>query len=181
VTSNARAPARTSTPGALRSELVAFARARTGDAALAEDIVQRALLASVERRVAGRNIVPVRDERAWLFHAVRNAIVDEARRAAVRARPLAIVDADVRIDEEPAITPAAARCARSLVHALPDDYADAVRAVDLDDAEARALLDARGVSRNLVAQRAVRGRKRLKALLKEACGIERPDDDCRRS
>jgi DNA-directed RNA polymerase specialized sigma24 family protein len=72
----------------------------------------------------------------------------------------------------------AARCARTLVERLPRDYADAVRAVDLDgeppgDAAARL-----GISRNLLAQRAARGRRKLKAMLARVCGIVEPDDAC---
>src|ERR1700744_2580163 len=71
---------------AQRAELVRFVRARVESDAVAEEIVQAALLRAVERAAQ------LRDEsraRAWMYRALRNAVVDHYRRRDAAERALA--------------------------------------------------------------------------------------------
>lgn len=80
--------------------LVRSLRARLGDADLAEDIAQEAFVRLLDHRP--------RDPRAWLFTVAGRLVSDHARRAAARARRLALVtDADPVAGPPPADDPSA--------------------------------------------------------------------------
>jgi len=68
--------------------LVLYARQWVGDAASAEDVVQQALTA-----LLGENRSP-NDPIAWMYRAVRNAAIDQARSDARRRRRERIVAAE---------------------------------------------------------------------------------------
>ena len=60
--------------------LTLYARQWLGDAAAAEDVVQEALVALLSQRP------PPADPLAWMFRAVRNAAIDQARATSRRRR-----------------------------------------------------------------------------------------------
>lgn len=74
---------------ALLPRLVAFARTIVGDPEIARDLVQEA----VARALSARRVPDVAAAyRAWMFKIVRNAAIDEIRRARLE-----------RIEQEPAV------------------------------------------------------------------------------
>lgn len=67
--------------GALRPQLLRFLRARTGDAALAEDILQDMWL-----RLSGQGSGPVGNPSAYLHRMAANMVIDHARSERQRGR-----------------------------------------------------------------------------------------------
>ncbi|HTQ35745.1 MAG TPA: sigma factor, partial [Steroidobacteraceae bacterium] len=64
-----------------RAQLLRFLRARTGDAAESEDIVQELWM-----RLRTQHVGPVANGRAYLFQMANNLVLDRARERARRAR-----------------------------------------------------------------------------------------------
>lgn len=70
--------------GAMRSDLLRFARLQLRDAALAEDVVQESLIAALS---GAANFANRSSFKTWVFSILRNKIID-AIRGRVREQPL---------------------------------------------------------------------------------------------
>jgi RNA polymerase sigma-70 factor (ECF subfamily) len=110
-----------------RSELFRYARARTGDADAAADIVsttfERALGSIGRYRPLGGGF------RAWLFRIARNEVVDASRRRQTVARhapAMQVAEATEAGPEDDLIRLEAMGQIRALVARLPDTQRDAV-------------------------------------------------------
>jgi len=142
----------------------------TKNAAEADDLVQEALIRALRFFDSYDASQP---PRAWLFTIVRNTFVNRwhamSRRrdvhTAVRAE-VECVAAHTAIDVLEADETAAR--VREAVEALPPQFRDAIRAVDLEGASYLEAAEALGVPKGTVMSRLSRGRKRLAVLLTEA-------------
>ncbi|MCA9670712.1 MAG: sigma-70 family RNA polymerase sigma factor [Myxococcales bacterium] len=146
-----------------RAELVAFVRARlVGREADAEDVVHECLVKLLAQR-------DVRDARAWLYRALRNAIVDR-QRAAARARgvPLEVEDGE----EDGETQRAVARCLRPLLGELPAAQREALERVELGGEGGREVARQLGISYSGLKSRVQRGRAALGEALRRCCQIE---------
>jgi len=120
-----------------------YARALTGDASEADDVVQDCLERAWSRAHLFR---PDRDLRVWLYAILHNGFIDDRRRARRRPAPAPLGDAGDRLAAPPVqdLDRAMADLDRAL-DALPDaqravlvlvvveglSYADAARALDV--------------------------------------------------
>src|SRR5881392_3520305 len=78
-------------------EFLAFVQRRVGDRALAEEILQDALVKSLD------NVSEIRESAiGWFYRVLRNAIIDHARRKAAQGRKLEALaaESDVTMDAE---------------------------------------------------------------------------------
>ena len=98
-------------------ELFGYARKKTKAPSVAEDLVQ-AIFANIVRTLP----VDMANPRSFLFHAVRNAIIDWARKHARKA-----VDVDaVKEQDHPAKDETETRDLRDAVDALPEPQCEIV-------------------------------------------------------
>lgn len=153
-------------------ELLAFVERRVGDRAVAEEILQSALVRSLEKADA------VRDSAlGWFYGVLRNAIVDHHRRTAAATRRLE------RYGEEEAATGAAVvaapdeelrgtvcRCVSRLADTLKPEYATALRRIELDGASVKDYAEEAGISSNNAGVRIFRAREALRRQVLRACG-----------
>lgn len=151
-----------------REALLAFVRARLDDPALAEDVLHDALLRAV------RAAPDLRDDEkmtSWLYQVVRNAVTDTYRRRATAARHRDAYEAEVRADAD-VITPddvaRACACLLTLVPALKPEYAEVVEA-DLAGADADALADRLGITKNNLKVRRHRAHRQLRDRIDQTC------------
>lgn len=142
----------------------------TRNPAEAEDLVQEALIRAFK---FFDSYDPSQPPRAWLYTIVRNTFVNRyhalTRRREVHtaARAEALCVAAPGADEALEADEVAVRV-REAVDALPPQFRDAIRAVDLEGMAYLDAADALGVPKGTVMSRLHRGRKRLRTLLEAA-------------
>lgn len=120
---------------AMRPELLRFLSARSGDASLAQDLLQDLWL-----KISGAATGPIDNARAYLFRAANNLVLDNRRgtlRAMVRDREWAVeghgaTDAEATPDPTPAVDELLVRQEeidrlRAAVNQLPPGAAQALR------------------------------------------------------
>ncbi|HEX5818817.1 MAG TPA: sigma-70 family RNA polymerase sigma factor [Gemmatimonadales bacterium] len=149
-----------------RERIVAFVRARLGDADAADDVVQEASLRAL------RAAPELRDESrlpAWFHTILLNTITDMHRRGRRSERLHAAVsresaDAGPSPDEVEELC----RCFEPLLQTLKPEYAE-VLAADLRNEDARATAERLHITPNNLKVRRHRAREVLRARLDEAC------------
>lgn len=153
-----------------REAFLGFLAHRTGDRALAEDILQDAFARSLDR------IDTLRAEEsavAWFYRVLRNAVIDHRRRHATATKALDGLAAE--LDAKPAEAPetlraAVCRCVARLVDTLKPEYAAALRRVEVDEVSVKDYAAEAGITPNNAAVRVFRAREALRARVKECCG-----------
>lgn len=137
-----------------------YARALTGNAAAADDLVQDTMERAWSKLASWRR---GSDMRAWLFGIMHNLYVDQLRRAPPAAASLD--DAD-----EPCIAASqgdrlALRDLESALRLLPGEQREVVLLVALEDMRYEEVAAALGIPLGTVMSRLARGRERLRALM----------------
>ena len=153
-----------------REVFLGFLTRRTGDPALAEDILYDAFTRSLDR------LDTLRAEEsavAWFYRILRNAVIDHRRRQATAAKALDGLAAE--LDNAPSEAPealraAVCRCVARLADTLKPEYAAALRRVDVEEAGMKAYAAEAGITANNAAVRVFRAREALRARVKECCG-----------
>lgn len=147
-------------------EFLAFVQRRVGgDRALAEDIVQEALVRSVER--AGE----IRESAVgWFYRMLRNAIIDRSRRAAVVRKRLDAFAAELDTVEDPELENVVCRCVGELASTLKPEYADALRKIDVDGMPVKDYAADAGITASNAGVRVFRARAALREQVARACG-----------
>ncbi len=147
-------------------EFLAFVERRVHDRTLAEEIVQDALVRSLEHSGEIRESVV-----GWFYRVLRNAIIDRARRAAVqRVRLEALaheLEATQRDDE---LHDVVCRCLVALTDTLKPEYADALRRIDLEDMPVKDYASHAGITASNAGVRVFRAREALRKQVAVACG-----------
>lgn len=147
---------------------LAFLEKRVESRAVAEEILQSAFMKSIEK---GDQLRSDESAVAWFYRLLRNAVIDHYRRRAAQARALEKHGMDVALGEEigPEAEAAICACLDELIPTLKDEYAQIVRAVDL---EGRPVIDAArdlGITANNASVRLHRARGQLKKRLEAVC------------
>lgn len=156
-----------------RAGLVRFVTARTGDAALAEDLVQDALLKAL-RAAPDFASDPGEDpdgERlaAWLYRVVRNAATDAYRRHRREGEALERFARELDAPATPEEEAELCACLGALLPTLKPEYAEALQAVDLGGEDADAAAERLGLSPENLRVRRYRARQQLRERLEQAC------------
>ena len=153
-----------------RGRFLAFLEARVGSKEQAEELLQAAYLKGLKSSGAVKEREKIT---AWFFQLLRNALTDHWRRKAAEGRAVDAYGAEAvrrekidaaKLDRE------VCRCVNALLETIKPEYADAIRAVDLDDASVKDLAKTAGVTANSAAVRLHRARKTLKKRLIQTCG-----------
>jgi RNA polymerase sigma-70 factor (ECF subfamily) len=144
-------------------ELLAFVQRRVGDRALAEDILQDALVKSLDH---GDEI---RDSAVgWMYRVLRNAIIDHARRSAAETRRVDALAAEPTQDTE--LRDTICRCVGQLAATLKPEYAEALQQIDVDGLAVKDYAERAGISSNNAGVRVFRAREALRKQVARACG-----------
>lgn len=148
---------------------LAFLQKRTGDRALAEDVLQeafaKAMTASSE----------LRDEEAataWFYRLLRNAVVDQFRRAASRSKAHESAAREIEESVEPDAETANAvcQCVARLAGTLKPELETAIKRVDVDGAAIQTFADEAGITANNARVRLFRARAALRERVRQSCG-----------
>lgn len=152
---------------ALLPRLRRFARALTGQAADADDMVQIALERALVR---AEQFVPGTRLDAWLYAIVRNAWIDEARARTRRAKVFAPAELGERVGsdgETEMLAKLEAKGVWAAMAALPEEQREAVALVCVEGLAYREAAAALGVPIGTLTSRLARGRAALQRLLGE--------------
>ncbi len=144
-----------------------FLERRLGDRALAEDVLQDAFIRGLPHaaRVEEEALVP------WFYRVLRNAVIDQHRRRGAAARALDAFAAELTEEAPPPdVAAEICGCVTRLAATLKPEYADALRAVDVDEQPVKAFAEASGISASNAGVRLHRARQALRARVAESCG-----------
>lgn len=152
----------------LQKELVVFVNKRVESREVAEDIVQDIYL-RLHRAEPGS----IKNPRAWLYRAARNATIDHYRtrhndEPIDGKTDMALPD---DTDGPNEATQELATCLRPLIAHLPEKYSEAVTLVDLDGITQSQAAKQVGISTSGMKSRVQRGRARLGDLLTNCCAV----------
>jgi len=158
-----------------RHEFLAFLERRVGSRALAEDILQEAFTRSLDKV---EQLEQAESARAWFYRVLRNAVIDYQRRAGASARRLDELARELAAAPEPELDTAVCQCVSGLAANLKPEYAEALRAVEVNGTAVKDFAAAQGISSSNAAVRVFRARQALKQQLQRCCG-SCADNDCR--
>lgn len=147
------------------AELRGFLTRQSGDAALAEDVLQDVFVKALGE---GAAFCSLENSRAWLFRVARNRLVDVWR----RTRPTEALDEQLAA-EAPEI-PAVESLSECVPFALQDLRPEDREAIELCDLQGMAQADYAerlGISLSGAKSRVQRARKRLKDALHQRCAV----------
>jgi RNA polymerase sigma factor (sigma-70 family) len=148
---------------------LSYLERRVGDRALAEDILQDAFIKIVERpeqAPADEGIVP------WFYRTLRNAAIDRFRRRETAVRAFEAFAREVETQQKPTPDMEAEICAcvTRLAGTLKPEYAEALRAIDVEGQPVKAFAEQHALSASNAGVRVFRARETLKKRVTESCG-----------
>jgi RNA polymerase sigma-70 factor (ECF subfamily) len=144
-----------------------FLRPRVESAAVAEDILQEAYARSLAK------VDDVRDEEsvvAWFYQVLRNAVVDHYRRAGAESQVRARLEGESEATFEPELRQNICTCMTAVLPRLKPEYAEIVKAVELDERSIADVATENGLTTNNATVRLHRARAALRRRLVEVCG-----------
>jgi RNA polymerase sigma factor (sigma-70 family) len=147
-------------------DFLAYVQRRVGDRALAEDILQDALVRSIDRSSEIRESAV-----GWFYRVLRNAIIDRARKAKTEAGRLQAFAAELETTKEDGeLRDVACKCVTELADTLKPEYADALRQIDVEGMAVNAYAEKSGISASNAGVRVFRAREALRKQVIRACG-----------
>ncbi len=145
-------------------EFLAFVERRVHDRALAEEILQDALVKSLDH--AGE----IRESAVgWFYRVLRNTIIDRARRAKTEEARLERLAAEPADDDDELRT-VVCQCVTTLATTLKPEYAEALRRIDVEGVAVKDYADEAGISASNAGVRVFRAREALRKQVARACG-----------
>lgn len=150
-----------------RAAFVGYLRKLGASEAQAEDLLQSALARGLEAWTA-----PPADDRLvpWFYRVLRNAFIDQARRAASAGRALDRYATEAADLAEPDEVRRVCGCTQRVLAALRPEYRVLVEAVDVGGQSVEAAAAAAGITANHASVRLHRARRALRERLEAACG-----------
>jgi RNA polymerase sigma-70 factor (ECF subfamily) len=146
-------------------ELLAFVERRVGDRGLAEEILQDALVRSLDK------VGEVKESLVgWFYRVLRNAIVDHARRRASGNRAVEKLASETPESFDPELENVVCSCVSRLAATLKPEYADALRRIDVEGMPVKDYAAAAGISASNAGVRVFRARDALRKQVARACG-----------
>lgn len=148
-------------------EFLGFLERRLGTRGDAEEVLQAAYARALERGVPDAGAEGVA---AWFYRVLRNALVDRERRAGAERRSSDRLAREASVEDAPELRDAVCACIHDLLPAMKPEYAEVVRAVDLDERPLAEVAAGRGITVNNATVRLHRARQALRRQLLRACG-----------
>jgi RNA polymerase sigma-70 factor (ECF subfamily) len=153
-----------------RRSFLAYLERKVGDPAMAEDILQDAFA-----KVVARPELAPDDERLvpWFYRSLKNATIDQYRRRGAATRALEAFARELQTMDlpDPELQSEICACVSRLARTLKPEYADALRAVEIDGIPVKDFAAAKGLTAGNAAVRTFRAREALKKRVEESCGI----------
>ncbi len=150
-----------------RSEFLAFLRKQGATEEQAEDLLQSALERGLEPWTAppaAESVVP------WFYRVLRNALIDQARRASAAGRALERYAHEVPDGETPTEARRVCACTRKVLASLKPEYAQLIEWVDVAGSSVEDAAERAGITPNNAYVRLHRARKALRERLETFCG-----------
>jgi RNA polymerase sigma-70 factor (ECF subfamily) len=109
---------------------------------------------------------------AWFYRSLRNAIVDQRRRRATQEKALDALarEVDEWVDAVVAAPPRVCRCVLRVAQELKPEYAEALRAIEVEGAAVKQFASQHGISSSNAAVRVFRAREALRRGVVATCG-----------
>ncbi len=141
---------------------------RVGNRAAAEDLLQDAFVRNLDRL----EVVPEEALVPWFYRVLRNAAIDRHRRRGTEDRALAALSRELADAHEPApdLRAEICACVGRLAQTLKPEYAEALKAVDIDETPVRAFAAAAGLTASNAGVRLFRAREALRRQVAASCG-----------
>jgi RNA polymerase sigma factor (sigma-70 family) len=150
-------------------QFLTFLEKRLGSRALAEDILQDAFVRGMHKLDTLRS-----DESAiaWFYRLLRNAVIDHRRRAGTAERRLTVFGKEVedRVEPDADLRGAICGCVAQLAGTLKEEYAEALRKVDVEEFAIKDFAAAAGITPNNASVRVSRAREALRKQVMRSCG-----------
>jgi len=151
------------------SRFLDFVERRVGSRDQAEDILQEAFVRSLSHNPPDSSASAT----AWFYRVLRNAITDHYRRQGTQGRALDSYAAEAdstseSVDED--LESVVCACVTELVNTLKEEYATALRRVDLDGISVRQFAAESGITPSNAGVRLHRAREALRRQLARRCG-----------
>ena len=149
-----------------RQEFLGFVRRRVSDHGLAEDIVQTAYLRAVEHQdgfAASESAV------AWFYRLLRNAVIDSYRRRSVKDKALEALAREMEAVPTREQQLDICSCLHGVLDDLKPEYAESIRAIDLEDQAVKDFAAGHGISVSNASVRVHRARAALRKSLLRTC------------
>ncbi|HSP42913.1 MAG TPA: sigma-70 family RNA polymerase sigma factor [Luteolibacter sp.] len=144
----------------------AFARARLGDAHLAEDVVQESIVKALN---AANQPNDDADTVTWFYRILRNSIIDLHRRNATRKSALEKFSRELPETPDPDGQKMLCQCFKRLLPAVPRTYRGLLERIDLGGEDAACVAAELGLTKNNLNVRLHRARGHLRELLARNC------------
>jgi RNA polymerase sigma-70 factor (ECF subfamily) len=162
----------------LSPALLRYLRRYTGDAALADDLLQETLI----RMARGLSEFEGRSSlKTWAFTIATRVAADYFRDPMHRATIVDLDEAEsvqdaARLVVDQIVIDEMNACIRQVIDSLPDDYRAALVLHDLENLPTQTIADICGITVANVKIRIHRARSRLKEALKRQCAFYRDED-----
>jgi RNA polymerase sigma-70 factor (ECF subfamily) len=146
-----------------------FLERRLGDRALAQDFLQEAYVRGIDK---AHTLEAEESAIAWFYRVLRNAATDHQRRRATTHRKLEAFATELE-GSAPAVETHAVvcRCVGELAGTLKQEYADALKRVEVDGLSVKDYAAESGITSNNAAVRVFRAREALRKRLFSCCGV----------
>ncbi|MEO8184089.1 MAG: sigma-70 family RNA polymerase sigma factor [Deltaproteobacteria bacterium] len=150
-------------------QFLKFLERRVGSRATAEDLLQDAFVRGMNKLDTLRS-----DESAvaWFYRLLRNAIIDHRRRNGATERKLAAFEQEIEQHSEPDadLQQAICRCVGELASTLKDEYAEALRAIEVDGVRVKDFAERVNITTSNAGVRIFRAREALRKQVVRSCG-----------
>jgi RNA polymerase sigma-70 factor (ECF subfamily) len=152
-----------------RDTFLAFLERRTGNRALAEDVLQDAFARSISTDALLDDEDAVT---AWFYRTLRNTLIDHARRADSRKRAYEAIalELDQSFDPELDARNRVCGCVARIATGLEPKLAEIIRRIDVDGASIAEYATEQGITANNARVRLFRARAALREQVKASCG-----------
>ena len=142
---------------------------RVGNRALAEDILQDAFVRNMPRL----DDLPEEAAVPWFYRTLRNAAIDHYRRQQTKTKALTQFAREVEVAETPQdeLHTEICACVNRLADTLKPDYAEALKAIDVDGATVKGFAEQKGLTPSNAGVRVFRAREALRKLVVSSCGV----------